>query len=103
MHNRIHLGAVARLPRHPRLIVGRYLLLVGGTTLFVFLSERTTIWGHGQGLSGVWLFLVTLPLSIPVVAVVPPEVGGFALFPLLGVIQAAAVYVALEFYYSRSR
>ena len=88
------------MPRPWRFVLGGYLLLLAATTAFVYVAERTTLLGQGDGLSGMWLILLASPLSFLADAVVGDTIDGLVLFPLVGLLQAAIVLLVVRAYFA---
>lgn len=89
-----------------RWVAFAYLVLVAGVAVFVYLA--TWGWLHdpadGASFAGVWLFVVTVPASLVVMAIDPPSTGvpAFALDVAAGLVQAA-VFFALCRWLDRRR
>ena len=76
-------------PRRPPLLPLAYAALVVVVGVFTYLATDTTVLGEPDGLSAVFLIVLTLPLSVLALAgaAVLPETEG-AVLPLLALVAA---------------
>jgi hypothetical protein len=74
---------------------GSYIVLIIGVRIFVEISVRLP---DNDGLAGVWLFVVTMPLSWLVTLIAPDLAPSTFLFVLTtaGVFQASVLYHAVR-------
>lgn len=72
-----------------------YLAVVAGVFAFVLVDINLVV-HQDATLSGVWAYLVTLPLSLVLVLLSPAVDGGLVGLALSGVVQAVLLWLALR-------